>query len=342
MLIIYSNEEICDHTHPINNEPWFCTKPRSGECNAIEEQMDKIILKEASVLIGGNDYFKDKQKYNKQIRNSGLKRTIKGASEKSELDFFDREYGHLPICSTFTAGHPVSDDPKSASGAVVNGKWRSLHCDNSQGSNHTLRGCLEGKNVFVLGDSTVLMWFRHMVGSFRAGSQMTNNENWSEPRFISLPEMDTELYYRSHGPPFHGRGPPSSRPYITDTFDGIEDNGRENIILFSIGIHYGKIHPDLYIRRLEAIKASILRLLQRIPNTRIFVIGLHSNRAWVFQSTPWIPYRHEILKRKVFNNIPGVTYLTLWDMLEVMGNETPHPPEKYVASEIRLFLAYAC
>nr|XP_039250875.1 NXPE family member 4-like isoform X1 [Styela clava]XP_039250876.1 NXPE family member 4-like isoform X1 [Styela clava] len=333
----FKKSEICDHSHPKTGEPWFCAKPPSGECNPIAYQGHRKFEKN---IFPGDRYFNRKLNSEKVIGKSGFTISIAKITTTLNDDEFTSHVPNQLPCSYTKEDLHVPLDPAEATGYIHQGKWKSLECNNTV-TDQIWTTCLNRSAIHVMGDSTILAFYRAIVNKLHGRHGVDKNISWAEPQkgFSNL--TDTIFHFTSHGHPFHAEGPPEARMYIYDALDKIVDVGRPTYVVFGLGVHFGRLHPDIYLRRLKYIKISVSRLRKRVPGIKIFILGLHSNWPWIFQPC-FVPYRHEVLLRNEFRKSEDVTFVPFWDMLEILGNKAPHPAGRIINRELELLFSYMC
>ena len=154
-----------------------------------------------------------------------------------------------------------------------------------------------------------------------------SNKIWQQPRIAySGPSQNHNItmYYRAHGPPLRNPGPPSTRPYISDSILSIAVGGQDVYVIFNVGAHLFQHHPRFYIHRVEGIKKAILEHQKVFPLTRFIVRGLN-----VVECTDeWNIFRINILLQETFANMTNVMFLNLWDLTTVWQLDDYHPGPK--------------
>nr|XP_039250506.1 NXPE family member 4-like [Styela clava] len=334
----FKKSEICDHSHPKTGEPWFCAKPPSGECNPIASQGHRKFEKK---ILPGDKYFNRKLNSDKEIGKSGFTISIAKITTTSNDDANSKHVPNQLPCSYNKRELHVPLNPAEATGYIHQGKWKSLECNNTV-TDQKWTTCLNRSAIHVMGDSTILAFYRAILIRVHGRPGVDRIISWAKPHEGFSNRTDTILHFTSHGHPFHAEGPPEARMYIYDALDKIVDVGRPTYVVFGLGVHFGRLHPDIYLKRVKYIKRSVLRLRKRVPDVKIFILGLHSNWPWIFQPSSFVPYRHEVLLRNEFRKSENVTFVPFWDMLEILGNKAPHPDGKSFDQELELLFSYMC
>lgn len=269
---------------------------------------------------------------------------------KKKIDFDTS----LPICKSLNAG-TLSPKP---SGYFFEGNWKSFYCKakNFEAPLDEIK-CLKNKQLHIVGDSTIRLWYSHYVQPFSMWSyfsrgvypaEMTKKENLWEPRKAVDNSNNIIFHFSSHGPPLQNGGSPSSQPYIADTIDEIK-GGKETVLAVTIGPHMYLYDPAVYIRRLKTIKEAIKRLLVRSPDTVVVFKGMNIFMMDDFTAnqcclSDWLALRFDTIARNMFKNMKGVAYLDMW----YMSGSHPsipgglHTQPEVVRNEVSLFLSFIC
>lgn len=327
--MVFRLELLCDYSINRISGPWFCVKPPGCECSPILWQR-KLRLGRYS-LPDDDLYFNSSINYRVDILGSGAVVNVVDIDSKHSVGIINAEFCSPSVCL----------DPMIPSGWVAGNEWKSLISNNMQHKNHTtFANCMHNRIMYIIGDSTMYQWFKYITKSLEAKIKLSvlSKNIWSCSRSAYSIAMNTTIHYRSHGPPLHMKGPPECRPFISDTIDKIVNGGKETVILFSIGIHYSWLDPDLYLDRLNGIKSSIERLLKRLSGVKIYIKGFHTNLP--IQS--WLHYRFEVMLRYVFRDLEGVIHIDLWDMSVILNNTLKHPLEEVINNQINYFYSIDC
>ncbi|XP_076818100.1 NXPE family member 2-like isoform X1 [Clavelina lepadiformis] len=281
----YEDKLMCDYGNPRDGEPWFCLLPPSGKCSPITYLVCRESHRQSFPKVSDGIV---------QIEGSGRQITV-----STETFNFDATKMHAPFVY------------------LHQGYWMKTLNSKLVTFREDFRKCLENTSVYMFGDSTMRQFFQELARIFNlAISGPDSTHVWQQPKIAQSKDTSSNIsfYYRGHGPPFRNPGPPSSRPYITDSIDNIKvESGRQVYVIFTIGLHPLFYEPSLYIRRLSVIKKTIIRHHKLFPNT-IFVVKGMNVVEW---NEEWLILRYEVLLRDAFKNMPNVFYLKLWDMTVV-------------------------
>lgn len=153
------------------------------------------------------------------------------------------------------------------------------------------------------------------------------------------------LKFRCHGPPIRFTTVFSSElHYIANELNRIE-GGRNTVIAITIWSHFSTFPVEVYIRRLRNIRRSVVRLLDRSPQTLIIIRTANVQELGpevsLFNSD-WYSYQLDTVMRKMFSGI-GVYFVDAWEMS--LAHYLPHklhPEEIIVKNQLDVFLSLVC
>uniref|UniRef100_H2ZEU8 NXPE C-terminal domain-containing protein n=1 Tax=Ciona savignyi TaxID=51511 RepID=H2ZEU8_CIOSA len=318
------NTETCDYSNPRNQEPWFCIKPPSGVCSRIinivfSEMPDEEPIHNFAATL------KSKYETMSIIKGSGLKLLVlpqESADVSSLEDCVVKNHKHV-----------------RPNGYMWGGRWVSLTCANTLLAVRDTQRCLENKVVYFFGDSTIRMYSILLGERLNLRSVGPDSHHiWQNPKTIYSFGLNITTYYRAHGPPLQNPGGPETRPYISDSLDGIRVAGKDTFIIFNVGAHLHKFHPSIFIHRMQGIRDAVLRLLSRFPETRIIYRGL----SVLSSPLDWYFYRYDVIVRDIFKDIENFMFLDFWDLTTVVPQNDIHPPAYFTELKSLVLFDYLC
>ncbi|XP_078416587.1 NXPE family member 3-like [Cetorhinus maximus] len=154
-----------------------------------------------------------------------------------------------------------------------------------------------------------------------------------------------KVEYYAHGKPIRIL-PISSQdlPFIANKLDEIK-GGKSTIIAFTIWCHFNTFPIEPYIRRLQNIRRSILRLLDRSPDTLVVIKTANVQalpRDVSLYNSDWYSYQLDLVMTKMFEDI-NVAFVDAWEM--TIAHYLPHelhPQKVIVKNEVDVFLSCVC
>ncbi|XP_069467230.1 NXPE family member 3 [Ambystoma mexicanum] len=317
---------ICNYTDLRTGEPWFCYRPKKLSCynrvNHAKGGYQKGLLTQEETL-----FFQSGINLKSKILPSGP-----GSVTVSPLNSADVS-SQGP--TSFLSGYYYEDQWKSWSHSI-----RQF-----QNSSDVVQ-CLQGKIIYLFGDSTIRQWFEYLTSFVPDLKEFSLGSPKNVGPFLSVDvEHNILLHFRCHGPPIRFSTVSSNElRYIANELDGIV-GGEDTVIAISIWSHFSTFPLEVYIRRLRNIRRSILSLLDRSPSTVIVIrtanvqeLGLEVS---LFNSD-WFSYQLDAVLRKMFAGV-GVHLVDAWEMS--LAHYLPHmlhPDVVIVKNQIDMFLSYVC
>lgn len=302
---------MCNYSNPTHGEKRTCLKPSSGECSKItwQDYAEDRHLKS----VYDRHYFRQGFNFHAPIQGDGILISVmeieKGAKPQS-----------LKIRQT------ANYNPMTPTGWFYNTTWNSFKPrKRSIPLRPMMKTCVRNKRLYFVGDSTMRMIYRRFMEMLNlTDTGLNNSVAWSRGRDAKDDSLNLTMQYRSHGSPLLNPGPEDARPYISDTLDAIATGGKGSVVILTIGYHFHALSPDVFLIRLRIIKAVMKNMMQRLPGIQVVIKGLHYH-AYDIRDKLWLTYRLEVLLRKEFVGMAGVTFMELWDWTLVSHNKYLHP-----------------
>ena len=257
---------------------------------------------------------------------------------------------NLPNCPSLFALKEAdsSKAAASATGYFEKQQWKSLTCQNIKFTNafQSFPTCfLKNKVVYMLGDSTMREIFLLTAKKFNLRViEPAAPTAWQRPRVAydaNEALQNFRIYYRAHGPPLKSPGPPFTRPFVSDIISNILIGGKDVYVVFTIGIHFHEINPDLFMSRLKQIYIAILYHHKMFSETKFIIKGMSVVEPADFWD--WTLYRYEIILREYFKGLNNVLFVNLWDLTTIWPlHEDVHAPSQILDQEWLLLFSYIC
>ncbi|XP_038658205.1 NXPE family member 3-like [Scyliorhinus canicula] len=330
-LCLPRTKPLCNFTDPRTGEPWFCYKPKKLPCSArinhaLGGYQQKLLREEDKCFFQSNRNIKE------PIILSGPGYVIVKPSPRAGK--------HLGKC---VPGKPLL----SPSGFYYQDRWMSTSCDiwhfNTPAS---VTDCLRGKGIYIFGDSTIRQWYEYLAGFLPGLRKLNTTNDIKLGPFLSVDQTNKiKMEYYAHGNPIRS-SPIASQdlPFIANKLDEIK-GGRSTVIAFTIWCHFNTFPVEPYIRRLQNIRRSILRLLDRSPDTLVVIktANVQALRREVsLYNSDWYSYQLDLVMRKMFEGI-NVAFVDAWEM--TIAHYLPHnlhPKRVIIKNEVDVFLSYVC
>ncbi|XP_043557027.1 NXPE family member 3-like [Chiloscyllium plagiosum] len=235
----------------------------------------------------------------------------------------------------------------SPSGFYYQDKWMSTTCNIRRFDTPAkIKECLRRKIVYLLGDSTMRQWFEYLTQFVPDIKRLDlGNPIKVGPHLAVNLENNIMLEYHPHGPPIQFSTIASQHlQLISNKLDEIT-GGRNTVIAITLTAHFTPFPVEVYIRRIQNIRRSLLQLLDRSPDTLVVI-----KTANVREKTPqlvtyysdWYTYQIDSVMRKMFTGV-NVVFVDAWEM--TIAHYLPHnihPGTIIIKNEIDVFLSYVC
>ncbi|XP_007893964.2 NXPE family member 3 [Callorhinchus milii] len=322
---------ICNFTDLKTGEPWFCYKPKKLPCSARVNHarggyQNGLLMTEES------RFFQSKVNLQKPILPSGPDYVTVEASSRAGAS--------LGQC---VRGMSLT----SPSGFYYKDQWMLTQCNIRRFNTPTsIIDCLQGKVVHLLGDSTIRQWFEYLDEFLPDLTKFDFGETKKNGPYTAVDIANKIMVkYRCHGPPIEFSDVSSQHlHYIANELDEIR-GGKNSVIAITIWAHFSTFPVEVYIRRLQNIRRSIVQLLNRSPDTQIImktanVRALKPEHS-IFHND-WNCFQLDSVLKKMFKDI-NVAFVDAWEM--TIAHYLPHdihPKPIIIKNEIDVFLSYLC
>ncbi|XP_058873088.1 NXPE family member 1-like [Acipenser ruthenus] len=322
-----TNETVCEFKDERNQELFFCFKPKTLPCETLHCTTSRN--SDASCLTDAE----------KQL----LKRSAVGV--KIPNDFKDMTVGDCKGRVPQAAGKcELGMSSPTPSGFFHSGRWSSSYCRMRSFQNVSdMNQCLQGKQVYLRGDSTMRQWIEYF-GSTLKNLKCSHSSEQHASRTASDKKRNITMSWKNHGFPwvsvnsfFITKG-----MYIFQELDRLA-GGENTVVAISVGQHLRAFPLKLYVTRMVIIKQAVTRLLQRSPLTRVFVKSENTRelKSEMVRMSDWHGYIQNLALKEVFRGVK-VGFIDAWDMTVAANTFSIHPPNNIVKNQVTLFLSYLC
>ncbi|XP_072901359.1 NXPE family member 3-like isoform X1 [Hemitrygon akajei] len=322
---------LCNFTDLRTGEPWFCYRPEKLPCSSRVNHAMGGYMK--NLLIGEEFHYFQSQK--------NIKRPILPKDQGYVIVKPSPHSGKNP--SECLPGKPFL----SPAGFYYQDKWISKTCRlQNFDTPANVINCLHGKVVYIFGDSTIRQWFEYLIHFVPGLRKFDLGHSLKTGPHLAL-DVDNKIKidYFAHGKPI--RIQPISiqdLQFIANKLDDIQ-GGKNTVIAFTIWCHFNTFPVEHYIRRLQNIRRSILRLLGRSPDTVIVIKTANVqalSQGISLYNSDWFSYQLDLVMRRMFEGI-NVAFVDAWEM--TIAHYLPHelhPKGIIIKNEVSVFLSYVC
>ncbi|XP_059822004.1 NXPE family member 3-like [Hypanus sabinus] len=322
---------LCNFTDLRTGEPWFCYRPEKLPCSSrVNHAMGGY---KKNLLIGEELHYFQSQK--------NIKRPI-----------LPKDQGYVIVKPSPHSGKNLSECLPgkpflSPAGFYYQDKWISKTCRlQNFDTPANVINCLHGKVVYIFGDSTIRQWFEYLIHFVPGLRKFDLGHSLKTGPHLAL-DVDNKIKidYFAHGKPIRIQ-PISSQDlqFIANKLDEIQ-GGKNTVIAFTIWCHFNTFPVEHYIRRLQNIRRSILRLLGRSPDTVIVIKTANVqalSQGISLYNSDWFSYQLDLVMRRMFEGV-NVAFVDAWEM--TIAHYLPHelhPKEIIIKNEVSVFLSYVC
>ncbi|XP_034995912.1 NXPE family member 2-like [Zootoca vivipara] len=321
--------DLCEYLDERDQEAFYCVKPKRVPCEALV--------------------------------NLQSVETHKSYLTDLERRLFKRNNVGAEILHPFVGIHVVSCGRKktmanmncrvgmtspSPSGFVWQNQWHPAFCNVLNGSTlDNVYSCLQGKQVFLLGDSTVWQWIEYLSKRVSTLSYLdTQGQRIIQSSVVVDMTKNITIHWRRHGHPFISFRMYSlkSHTYIARVIDMVEGD-RDTVVAISLGQHFRPFPIELFIRRMINIRGAIQRLLLRSPDTKVIIKAENTREMSIDQERfgDFHGYTQYLATKDIFRHL-HVGFIDAWDMAIAYKAHQVHPPEDVVWNQIVMFLTHIC
>ncbi|XP_032816871.1 NXPE family member 2-like isoform X2 [Petromyzon marinus] len=324
-IFLNTAKQVCDFTDPHLHEPWMCEKPRMLPCSSL------LTMKSLSKY--GNVFNEEETKFFTRDRiwvTIPMSYKIHVAPSTGLL----QRNTHCVM----GLGNP------SPAGYYFKNTWKSSYCNNAYFSSpSSVKNCLKGKQIFLLGDSTIGQWFKYL-NHFTKGFKIVDRDlPGKDVQNIADDEYNITLNWFYHNYPFIATRITFKKDfrYIAQRIDNIT-GGSDTVIAISLGAHFTPFPLHVFQTRMHNIKAAVEKLLIRSPETKVIVkLSNVRENSGVAIFNNWNTFKLNQVLLEVFKTM-NVAFIDAWDMTAVLNSAKIHPNEHIIKNQIDSFLSFIC
>ncbi|XP_052024573.1 NXPE family member 3-like isoform X1 [Apodemus sylvaticus] len=342
----------CQYKDVVSEEIWFCAQPPTLPCNALVGHSSGSYLKVTTShdedLLAGN--------VTDQKLPSGIppilvvpaaRGNVSNLGQKltqlvvSVLRLEPRESNTiaLPSRPPCRPGH-LSLKP---SGFYHQDRWHSTFCSSrSFPTVDSIRNCLAGRIVYMMGDSTLRQWWEYLRDTVPSLKPVDLHATYQVGPLMAVETTrGTVLHWRAHSWPLRSlRTPVASLHSVARELHGLA-GGPYTVVVLGIGAHFTTFPPFIFARRLAGIQAAVKALLDREPSTLVIIKLANTGYKSVYGSD-WLTLQVNRLLRAAFAGL-RVAFVDAWEMTSSLDvPDSIHPRKFIVRNEVELFLSFIC
>ncbi|NP_001095182.1 NXPE family member 1 precursor [Oryctolagus cuniculus] len=325
-LTLNSNTEECKYLNGRDQDVFYCMKPQHMPCEALTHVTSRN--RDISYLTSKEKNLFHRSKVGVEImKNQHIDvsqcNKSKEVKEKCQIGM------KIPVPGGYT----------------LQGRWLTTFCNQIQLDTAKISGCLKGKLIYLMGDSTLRQWIYYLPKVMKTLKFFDLHETGNFKKHLLLDaEKHTQIQWKKHSHPFvtyqlfsvidHG--------YIPQEIDRLIGD-KDTVIVITFGQHFRPFPIDIFIRRAISVRQAIERLFLRSPATKVIVktenireMHIEAERFGDFHG-----YIQYLTLKDIFKDL-NVGVVDAWDMTIAYGTNNVHPPDQVIGNQINMFLNYIC
>ncbi|XP_056390017.1 NXPE family member 2-like isoform X2 [Hyla sarda] len=323
-------KEICDYRDTEYEEVFQCYKFSNFTCESLNEMRgydlhaSYLTPEEKKIFQRSNIVVEIPQQFSPITVTQCRKRTLK------------------PKCQTGMSS-PLP------SGYFYNNTWNPVYCNMTlyRSPDNFIR-CLQGKKLFLIGDSTLRQYIMHFTEEIKIVKYFRYHLRGFQKWALSLEAMNMEkdiyVSYKRHGFPLEHDDFYYIKEdlYASRQIDQLA-GGKDTIIAITMGQHFRQFPLKIFIQRAINIRRALERLFLRSPDTKVILKTENTREIYAPEERQgdFHGYTQYLVLRKVFHGI-NVGFVDAWDMTVASGTADVHPPDYTFEGIISLTFTFAC
>ncbi|XP_061416719.1 NXPE family member 3-like [Lethenteron reissneri] len=359
--LLTKGRKLCNLTEPVLGEPWLCYEPQHVPCTSLQwffsnntvyslsKEHEELFTRNRSLLLTSSRSASYTLRHCRCARLSMLALYIDPVCLPAVQEHL------LPVCGGIQKDKSKADAFRANElksrvlqlGYYLNREWQPANCKGRRFLKaEQVTACLRRRNIYLLGDSTVRQWYNILVDSAMPTLKQLNLHipTIHQPGLAVDPQNDILLRYIPHGYPYFCSQLQRVKDFrhVALEVDAIS-GGPMTAVAVSLGAHFVPFPLVDASRRLLNVRAAILRLIARSPQTTIVIktINMRETDINLASFSNWLAFRIWALTQRVFMDLP-VVIIDAWEMTASLNSYNLHPAEWIVHNEVDLFLAHVC
>ncbi|XP_062053032.1 NXPE family member 1 isoform X3 [Lepus europaeus] len=326
-LTLTSNTKGCKYLNGRDQDVFYCMKPPHMPCEALTHVTSR----------------------NRDI--SYLTSKEKNLFHRSKVGVEIMKNQHIDVSQCNTESKEVKEKCQIGmkipvpGGYTLQGRWLTTFCNQIQLDTAKISGCLKGKLIYLMGDSTLRQWIYYLPKVMKTLKFFDLHETGNFKKHLLLDaEKHTQIQWKKH-----------SHPFVTYQLFSVIDHGyipreidrligdKDTVIVITFGQHFRPFPIDIFIRRAISVRQAIERLFLRSPATKVIIKTenireMHVKAEALGDFHGYIQY---LTMKDIFKDL-SVGVIDAWDMTIAYDAKDLHPPDQVIGNQINMFLNYIC
>ncbi|XP_058142157.1 NXPE family member 3-like [Dasypus novemcinctus] len=326
-LLIAEEESTCYYRDEDSGELWFCARPPTLPCDSLVEH-------------SGGTYWNVTTPDDEALMAWNV--TDKALAQGSFPIWVAEENKRRLVLSPQQPCQPGLPATKP-SGFYHQDVWHSLSCSGrSFPTADSILGCLAGRSVHMMGDSTLRQWWEYLRDTVPSLQPVDLHAVYQTGPLMAVDaSRGIVLHWRAHGWPLRSlRTPVASLHSVARELGGLA-GGPHTVVVLGLGAHFTTFPPSVLVRRLVGIRAAVAALLAREPRTLVAIKLANTGYKSVYGSD-WFTLQLNRLLRAAFADL-RVAVVDAWEMTSSLAlPDDIHPGRLIVRNEVDMLLSFVC
>ncbi|XP_077982454.1 NXPE family member 3-like [Glandiceps talaboti] len=330
---ILKDKCIYQNQNALGGTVFVCDKPRTLSCDQLASyNVNKTSLgNHVKILLPQDQRYLFARPYLRTLlADSPLKIVIQDADKDHH------EKIKLPVCGA-QLPIPISD------GYWESDIWTSKTCRTRHWTADEAKQCLQGKNVYMLGDSTLRQWHESVTQLLGQKVQRSIiQRSWTDSNVnMSVVFQFHAIIIASATFQFW------DQVFESDFINNIKLGNCNHIIVLSLTYHFPAWPIKSYIERVIHVRQAIIRLQKQCPDVVVVIKSSHprdhNSLESHIHSSDWTLFMMNKILRQVFDNL-GISFIDIYDMAlsHFAVNKVHMPMQTVIRQQIDMFLSYVC
>ncbi|XP_078520615.1 NXPE family member 4-like [Lissotriton helveticus] len=324
-----TEEEVCNIMENRDEYPFYCIKPAHMPCATITQMTSYATYK---------SYFTDLER--PLFDRSRIRAAIPhGLQDLNVIQCSNEAAPAKEKCRTGMK-HEVP------AGYFLRNVWHPVYCSmNRFPSLEDKNGCLKGKSLHLVGDSTTNQWTHFFIDKLTTLKDIDLHlKELHRKRLMVDTDRNIQIRFQKHGNPFLCLSFYSvlENPILPEMIARVGGN-KDTVITFTVGAHFRPYPLHIYIRRALNIRKALQELLLRSPET--IVVLKTENTAFEPKAIETLNDFNGYIQYQIMNSLLKdlkIGTVDAWDMTTAFATNNMHPPPDMIENEINLFLTFLC
>lgn len=325
-------KEICEYVDPVYEEAFYCYKVPNFTCESLNEM--RCFYPQASYLTPGEREIFQRSNIAVEIPETFSPMVVTGCNSS---DFTPKPKCQMGMGSPFPSGY------------FFKNVWNPVYCNMTvYRTGEDFLKCLEGKNLFLIGDSTLRQFIMHFTEGIKIVQYFRyHHSGWAAwAMTLEALNMGKDLYvsYKRHGFPLeHDSFYYFKEDMYTSRQIDQRAGGKNTIFVITMGQHFRQFPLKLFIKRALNIRRALERLFLRSADTKVIIKSENTRELFapVEVQGDFHGYTQYLVLREVFKDL-NVGFVDAWDMTVASATATVHPPGITFDSILSLTFSFAC